>query len=494
MTVPLPLRHVSIRVPWHDNGWNGSVCHDPAGNAACLVLKEVRDNRDDAREVALAGASIDDLDQTTQWPACMGERGAIMAPFEHTRIVKHPYASFSAEHAHMKPVPFRHPEYSAATIPFRWMSRDGAWQLGEEYDLDVDPAREPMDGWLEHNNWVQDHDNQRALLDAFFGAIEPERSLCFFYVKQSPMVDDADRVLVGAGRVLSIGEPIEYAYTSLGGFRSYVWDRAIQHSIRPEYSDGFLLPYHELLTRAHQDPTVDLRACTAIAPPDRRGEFSYAGEHVTHDGAIAALLSCREALENAEPFVETSTGPMLRWIDERLGELWRLRGPYPGLGAALIAFGVEHGNFLALELSDKLAENEDPMPMVDRVMDDPALLSERGQSYLSRTNRDKWRAIGERRPERRRLFELIARLELTPAQATRLYVVEEREEIWPELRDADLLANPYLVFEKDRVNQEPVSAWTVDRGVFPAPAVRETHPLPNLHVSTTRPIRGAFGR
>ena len=74
--------------------------------------------------------------------------------------------------------------------------------------------------------------------------------------------------------------------------RSYVWDRAVtSRCARPGFEDGFLLPYHEILERAAEDPSIDLRACTALCPGDRRGEFSYAGEHVTHDGAIAALLS-----------------------------------------------------------------------------------------------------------------------------------------------------------------------------------------------------------
>lgn len=474
----LPLRHVSIRVPWHDNGWNGTVCRHAANNAACLVLREVRESRDDQRETALAGQSIEDLDQTTQWPACMGERGSFMAPFEHTRIVKHPYATFSDEHAHMKPVQFRHPEYSAATIPFRWMSRDDAWQLAEAHDLDVDPVREPRDGWLERNNWVQDHSNQRALLDAFFGAIEPERALCFFYVKQSPMVDDADRVLVGAGRVLSVGDGIEYAYSSLEKLRSYVWDRAIQHSIRPGFLDGFLLPYHELLERSLDDATIDLRACTALAPADRRAEFSYAGEHVTHDGAITALLACREAIENTRPHVHEPVDPMLAWIDLRLGELWRLRGPAPGLGAVLRAFGIQHANFLAMELSAMLADNEDPFPLVDRVMDGEVALSEKGESYITRTRRDQWIAIRERRPQRRQLLELLARFEITPDQATRFYIAEERELRWPELTDSDLLANPYVLYEEDRISKDPISVSTVDRGAFPSPIVREAHPLP----------------
>ncbi len=31
-----PLRHISIRVPWHDNGWMGTVCDNPEQNGACL--------------------------------------------------------------------------------------------------------------------------------------------------------------------------------------------------------------------------------------------------------------------------------------------------------------------------------------------------------------------------------------------------------------------------------------------------------------------------
>lgn len=474
----LPLRHVSIRVPWHDSGWNGTVCRHPVGNASCLVLREVRETRDDARETELAGQSIEHLDPRTKWPACIGERGSFMAPFEHSRMVHHPYASFSDAHGHMRPVSLRHPPYSAATIPFRWMTRDEAWRLSEEYDLAADPAREPTEGFLERTNWVQDHTNQRALLDAFFGAIAPERSLCFFYVKQSPMVDDADRVLVGAGRVLSMGEPIEYGYASAQKLRSYVWDRAIAHSIRPGYADGFLLPYHELLAKAEDDASIDLRACTALAPEDRRAEFSYAGEHVTHDGAISALLACREALETAERHLDASPAPMLAWIDQRLGELWRLRGPSPGLGSALIAFGIQHGNFLAMELASMLGDNEDPFPLLDRVMDGDVTLSEKGESYVSRMKRDQWAAIREKRPERRRLLELLARLELTPKQAERFYVVEERELRMPGLNDADILANPYVLYEEDRVSSDPISATTVDRGVFPSPIVRSAHPLP----------------
>ncbi len=34
-------QHISIRVPWHDSGWNGCVCNEPGYNNACLRLKMI---------------------------------------------------------------------------------------------------------------------------------------------------------------------------------------------------------------------------------------------------------------------------------------------------------------------------------------------------------------------------------------------------------------------------------------------------------------------
>ena len=55
-----PIKHLSIRVPWHDRGWDGSVCQCPQQNSGCLVLTNVRENRDDELELSLAGQPIRD--------------------------------------------------------------------------------------------------------------------------------------------------------------------------------------------------------------------------------------------------------------------------------------------------------------------------------------------------------------------------------------------------------------------------------------------------
>lgn len=43
----LPVQHLSVRLPWHDTGWTGSVCRAPSKNTWCTVLKGIREQRDD---------------------------------------------------------------------------------------------------------------------------------------------------------------------------------------------------------------------------------------------------------------------------------------------------------------------------------------------------------------------------------------------------------------------------------------------------------------
>ena len=36
-----PTRHITIRVPWHDSGWAGSVCARPLENTSRLILPRI---------------------------------------------------------------------------------------------------------------------------------------------------------------------------------------------------------------------------------------------------------------------------------------------------------------------------------------------------------------------------------------------------------------------------------------------------------------------
>jgi ATP-dependent exoDNAse (exonuclease V) alpha subunit len=347
-------------------------------------------------------------------------------------------------------------------------------EFADEYGLDVDPEREPD---LEFDSdWVQECANQKALLDCFFGHIHPQRSLCFFYAKGVPFMEDPRRVLVGVGRVKHVGAVVEYRYQGEGKLRSVLWERMIQHSIRPNFRDGFLLPYHAAIDHAEQNPEFHPAEIVAFAPEDRWIEFSYAAEHVTHDGAIGSLLACAAALNKASRYLQGPWDRCQKWVHDRLGELWSMRGPCPGLGAALCAFGLDYGTYVAREIEAKLGDNEDPWPLVDQVFKNPeAHLSPEGARGIGRTLQATWKALPA---DRRALLQLLSRLELMPEQAKLLYVQELRAQTRIGCSDRQLLENPYIIYELTRLTPEPVSVWTVDRGVFPDKIIRGRHPLP----------------
>jgi len=478
----LPMRHLSIRVPWNDTDWTGRVCRHPRENLSCLILGRIREARDDEQEEALAGRSWKDMGQE-KLPPCVGERGGFMAPYSLERSVVHPYAENSRAHGHLAPTPFRYPPYSAPCVPFLWMLRESAALKAQELELgfrqDVEDHVEEIMGFK--TQWVQEKHNQLVMLNTFFSAVEPDRSLCFFYAKRIPLVEDNRRVLIGVGWIKHVAEAVEYNYSGPGELKSIIWERPVLHSIRPSMTDGFLLPYQEIRAYLEEHPEEDPSRFVAFVPDEQFEAFSYATEHVSNDGAIASLLSCARALRAVRDAIPGPWERVLQWIDHRLGELWAMRGPCPGLGAALTAFGVQRGILLAYELEGFMASTgsagSNPWPVVDRLFRDPSDFEQAVKVSIGATLRKKWEALPD---ERRALLKLLSRFELTPDQATRFYVHEEkrRQELHIAVSDSELLANPYLLYELDWMAPDPIQLGTIDRGLFPDASLRQAHPIP----------------
>ena len=120
----LPFHHITIRVPWHDDGWTGNVCKHPLDNTSCLILPRIGEGRRDDVEVQHAAKRFDRL-SSDALPPCVSERVSFMAPFPLVKIKTHPYADIYPEtHGHFAPTRFEYPPYSAACMPFRWMLRE----------------------------------------------------------------------------------------------------------------------------------------------------------------------------------------------------------------------------------------------------------------------------------------------------------------------------------------------------------------------------------
>ena len=191
------------------------------------------------------------------------------------------------------------------------MMRENMGALADLYDLDVDRDREPELGGYE-STWVHELQNHTSLLDAFAAHLRKNESLCSFYAKFVPFVEGTARILIGAGRVQEIGKLIEYKREG-GGMHGNM-GAPVQHSIRPIGGEGFLIPYGDVLRRIAEDPTLDIERFVAKAPDDHWDEFSFASELVSHDGAIAALLSTETALGRIETELGIQTEGQCKWV------------------------------------------------------------------------------------------------------------------------------------------------------------------------------------
>ena len=67
------MKHISVRVPWHDNGWNSHVCANPRCNTFCKQLPNIVNSKVDCEQLS---CGIDWSKLTTkERPACAGENG-----------------------------------------------------------------------------------------------------------------------------------------------------------------------------------------------------------------------------------------------------------------------------------------------------------------------------------------------------------------------------------------------------------------------------------
>ena len=476
---------MTIRVPWHDNCWNGTFCSKPCANTSCTILPRIATGRDDVHETKHAGKSMEGLERK-YLASCVDEHGTIMAPFALSMMKNHPYAEWSKiTHGHFAPTPYTIAPYSAAAIPFRWMLKEQAEGNArfhipsrvEALQLGYAVEREPALGF--GTSFIQEGSNQRVLLDTFFSAAKPDRSLVFFYAKRTPLVEDPRRVIIGVGRVKTVGAPTEYRYKDdsrpLDKIQGYLWERNIEHSIRPGGKDGFLLPYRELLALAEQNDSLNLSDCAAFAPNEFFEQYSYGSELLPQDGAIASLLALEKAIMAMRGWLDAPWDEYLQWIDRELNRLWQVRGAFPGLGAALHAFGLPHGNLLAWYLIGDAEKPVDPWPHLAAALKNPATLPDYLREGIGKTQQLKWEKLPE---PRRSLLMLLARFNLSNDQALRWYQETERESARIVLKDKDILANPYRIYEADRLQADPIAYAVVDRGMFPPEALRKAFPVP----------------
>lgn len=487
----LPIRHLSARVPWHDNKWNGTFCCDVLNNSFCRILSRIDAEKDPNRE------RDGELINQDYLPPCVPEKGTFLSPHEFVRPLKHAWSDYNVLYKEYLPGDYHHKVYSFNAVPFAWMMKAKAtvsdWEKArdpsifehrsakaQQFELAYDPElEEVVDEKLgfDGNTWVQHPQNQQLLLDSFFGALQERRSLIFFYAKETPLSESNERVIIGVAKVKHVGPLQHYKFKpNYKGYRSYPWDRCVEHTLTPNLKDGFLMPYHELL-EYNANGELDPHDFVAVATSFE--EFSYASELVEHDTAIDCLLNMAEALKKSAVVLNKSFEKELKWIDTEISNLWDMRGPFPGMGAMLSALKMANGNTLAWEI-EKFVEERDgdlfttnPWTIFEESIAEPGrYLAEKGTRYFTTTLKMIWKSVPGRK---KALVQLMSRMRLNNDQAVTLF--KNYHEMVGALDN--VLANPYLLYEKTRYRYPGLISFNqLDKAVLPPPRIADVFPLP----------------
>lgn len=330
-------QHISIRVPWKDNGYTGFICNKPCFNNSCLKLKNISSNRMDSLEGELAGQSVKGHEQDIP---CVSEGGFFMSSDTLSKTTVHPYKKNNPKtHGHFRDTELVFPPFSFPARPFAWTMiykidafghKHSIEALADQYGINYDPDFEPDLGW--NTNWIQDAENQREIFKTFYEDVEVDKSLVIAYAKRVPFVENAKRIVMGLGFVKSIVEPPEHNHTDDGNLRSILWETMIGHSIREDRKSGFLLPYKEMMDYAEKHPDFDISSIAVFADDEYFDEFSYATEHLSYDAVISVLTKTIKSLKIIKNCIPGNWSECIRWCKDRLKEVWLDRGPFPALG------------------------------------------------------------------------------------------------------------------------------------------------------------------
>ncbi|GAB3553093.1 hypothetical protein J2S53_003694 [Actinopolyspora lacussalsi] len=462
------VRHLSVRVPWHDAGWNGSVCHDPSSNSSCVLLKNIGENREDDYETENAGRPFAELNPKKL--PCVSERAGFLSSREQPVPKKHPYSWHSALQ-NISETTLELPAYSTHVTPYYWLNTEHTDEVLRQHHVpEYSPDKEQLAldalGW-DNSPWLLHADNQRAMLETFFRDVRAEQSLVFFYLKHSPFEQAGRRLLVGAGLVDRITMPGRWPTNGPTEFPNQMWEVTLGHTLRPDGTGGILLPLQRLSELDAKG--VDVSEALANAP-EREREFSYVTEHVPQDTAVATLLELSRAAHAAHELGCELPNRSLEWLDEQLAQTWRRRGPSPGLPGVLSRLGWEQPAFAAHALGEAAGDGEDPWPLLTDALEGREVPEPLG-TLATKPRRKIWSKLDE---QWRAALRLLARFDLSAEEIDRILDGTTSFEITPE----ELLENPYDLVTSTVDDDEPISFTVIDRGCYPDPAISERHPLP----------------
>ncbi len=435
--------HITARVAWHDDGWNGHICRKPSANTYCVGPRSypgqlIAELRSLEWEETVCGQSTGNLDRIPPCCYSMNAFGADEIPAESAPPVW----------------------FGSGAQTRRWTLPPATvcvWPYEEMY---ADEVSTPQ-GSFDYKKRLD-----RAL--EFFSRIQPDKSLIFYYANYSnPFSEDqAPRyVLVGMSRVKSVGEQLFYENCSEDIIRRYAGGYVWQRAITSWYPDqGLRIPYHlyrdkpEILKRLALYPESP-RLCTYATR-----QFNDDDALSFVEGFLRIVGELQDIGDHTENWEERA-----RWLESLIAELWHNRGLYPGMPAVLEVLRFEHAipyfRQQALQGRELDAAHEifacieGKIDSIEGLSLDAATISGIRRQWRLRTAE-----------EQRLLRDVLPRFNLQKDQIQNI-LGERRSQNGISATLAAIAENPYILSEQySGEGPDDVITWgTIDRGMIPSP-------------------------
>lgn len=485
----MPVSHATLRVAWHDNKWNGSICNNPENNTYCngfhsLLSERIRKRKEEnmAEEIANKGKKLSEIDYL---PPCFW---SINLFGNESVKVKHDNPAAP----NLELLEDDLPKNSMLSWPFSVSFTRTKKEQAESgaYPKNLEEVRIPR----------------------FNAKMHEGKSIAFMYAKFSnPITEEEQQYLVvGAGIIDSKEKASEIKHFGPEEVIDQIKKRpqsnfkyrnfpSMNWAMRFSFDDytSIRMPYHEYLDEAEKlddearDNFLD-NIKVAITEPELEWCFKYVAMDIGDDEAIYILTKMRKALLVCKDDGVVARDEMLEKIqkvDELLKFAWDSRSYFPGFTSlARVFLHQEQEPVFELDTfyNDFKEEAENPDIELGKIFEN-ASANPISKKYAPHLNELKDK-LGQRNISIKE-FLILSMLNLKPFQFSRIlsgklklpenWIRSFDDDVKSSHKLKDIIENPYLLYEDydywqdshdDVYGEEldsPIDLFKIDIAFFP---------------------------
>ena len=436
--------HMSIRLAWHNDGWNGHICKKPCENTYCVGRysypgDHIARARNLQFETEHAGEAC------ANWPRCTACGFSVNAFGKDSITVRVDPPSF--------------------------------WKKGDADPIDLTLAPSTVCTWCYEGMYSEDvkakgntqrtynYDQRKENAEKYFAQFEPGKSLIFYYAGYSnPFCENEENnyVIVGISRLKVIDRMYYYDNVSEDVKQRYAGGFVWQKPVTSTYPDeGFCIPYWKYMDR---EDILD----RIVLKPQNRSPFKYGSREVSNDDAIEVIYQLLDIVDTLIKIDDKTErwDDRKAWLNSLLNELWKARGPYPGLPSVLKAIGLNNliSHYIGLTNDDMKTFRDKVRSFLNGETDEVEGISfpRKQISTFRRNYQSKQKEIDF-------ALDVLSRFDLTGDQVNA--ILERRENVSITASIEQMAENPYIIFEQYRGydSDDTIPFYKIDNGVIPPP-------------------------